>query len=96
MHVCACMCVYVLVCVLECVNMCACVCACMSAYVPAWLRICVLCRLCRLRKNYEFDGHAILGTVGVACGTILDANVDAKSPLFRAFAYHLHIDTLYR
>ena len=55
----------------------------------------VLCRrLCSLSQNIKFHGHAIPGAVGVACGAIPDDN--AKSLLFCAFAYHLHIEILYR
>src|SRR6218665_2105375 len=80
---CAHVCLYVLVC--------ACMCACIYAYLCVWLRICVLFRLCGLSQNIEFHGQAIPWPVGIACCAIHADNVDGKSPLFCAFAYHLHI-----
>ena len=64
------------------------------AYVRVWLLIYVLCRLYGLSQNIEFHGHAIPGAVGVARVAIPDDKADAKSPLFRAFAYDLHIRIL--
>jgi len=56
-------------------------------YVHVCVHICVLCRLCGLSQNIEFDGDAILGAVGVACGAISDDNANANQHYFGEFAY---------
>ena len=94
------MCVFVCLYVCRCACMCACMCVCVCLFVCKCVcTLCVLCHLCSLSQNIEFDGGAKPGPFDFACDAISDNNVDANQRFLGAcFLWNLHIyrDILYK